>query len=158
MSTGSTRSLLSKVRKQTEPVVEHAAAASDAPAPRLTNMSTGRTAASFTSSSLTPQTKTERIAVDEEALMLEQVAGAKRAKAFVRLTTNFGALNLELHVDKAPKTVRCFANAVLQFPDAMPCWSVQRYHLSPPDFRVYDPRRRSYGQRARRQVVLGQAV
>ena len=115
MSTGSTRALLSQVRqhaaaddaKEAAPAASAASSASGARAPRLSNLSTGRTAASFTSSSLTPRTKTERIEVDEEAEMFDHVAGAsKHPKALVRLVTNFGALDIELHVDKAPRTVR----------------------------------------------------
>lgn len=117
MSTGSTRALLSQVRQHSaaddapkEVPKEAASGAGAARAPRLSNLSTGRTAASFTSSSLTPRTKTERIEVDEEAEMFDHVASAsKHPKALVRLVTNFGALDLELHVDKAPRTVRVSA-------------------------------------------------
>lgn len=166
MSTGSTRALLSKVRQQTAPDEAAAGAAAGdaggstpARAPRLSNLSTGRTAASFTSTSLTPRTKTERIAVDEEAAMFEHVASAtKRPKALVRLTTNFGALDVELHVDKAPRTVRSVSDPVLQFPDAVPDGRVQRYPLPPEHSRVHDPGRRSDRHRARRAVYLGQAV
>ncbi|KAI3617881.1 hypothetical protein CBS9595_003790 [Malassezia furfur] len=117
MSTGSTRALLSQVRqhaaaddaKEAAPAASAASSASGARAPRLSNLSTGRTAASFTSSSLTPRTKTERIEVDEEAEMFDHVAGAsKHPKALVRLVTNFGALDIELHVDKAPRTDTLF--------------------------------------------------
>ncbi|KAE8188736.1 hypothetical protein A4X06_0g7276 [Tilletia controversa] len=81
----------------------------------VSHVSTNRVAASFTSSGLTPTTQTERRMFDEEEYMFDQVAkgvgfgaeGQKAkggVKAYVRLTTNFGPLNLELHVDKAPKT------------------------------------------------------
>lgn len=65
--------------------------------------STGLTAASFTSSSLTPRTKTEHEIVNQEEVMYEDVKRTN-SKGYVRLTTNFGPLNLELHCDKAPKT------------------------------------------------------
>lgn len=79
------------------------------------NSSTGMMAASFTSSGLSIQTKSERLLVNEEEYMLDKVAageglskgkaGSKgKTKAYVRMETNFGPLNLELHVDKAPKT------------------------------------------------------
>ena len=47
--------------------------------------------------------------MSEEEYMFEQVARTASAskdkgKAYVRMTTNFGPLNIELHVDKAPKT------------------------------------------------------
>ena len=113
-ATGSTKTLLQAIRQKQEereaslPPKESApAVAAASSTPRLSNRSTGMTAASFTSSSLTPRTRTERIAIDEEELMFEQVAAtatAKKEKALVRLQTNFGPLNLELYVDKAPRT------------------------------------------------------
>lgn len=80
--------------------------------------SSGRTAASFTSTALTPRTKIETELIDEEDIMFDEIRkplkggqGASGAgssggpqKGYVRLTTNFGPLNLELHCDKAPKT------------------------------------------------------
>lgn len=69
--------------------------------------STGMAAASFTSSSLTPRTAIERIVLEDEELMFSHIKNlSPPSKAYVRLTTNFGPLNLELHCDKAPKT--CF--------------------------------------------------
>ncbi len=62
------------------------------------------TAASFTSSSLTPRTAIERVVLDDEEVMFDHVRTRTRDKAYVRLSTNFGPLNLELHCDKAPKT------------------------------------------------------
>lgn len=114
-ATGSTKALIEKIRREKEakavsspstpaaPAASAASAAPDAPPARLTNRSTGMTAASFTSSGLTPRTKTERIAVDEEEAMFESVS-QKRAQGLVRLQTNFGALNIELYCDKAPRT------------------------------------------------------
>ncbi|PWO00911.1 hypothetical protein FA09DRAFT_327626 [Tilletiopsis washingtonensis] len=77
--------------------------------------SSGMMAASFTSSGMTPQTRSERQTINEEEFMLEQVAagegmGARKgkkkgnARAFVRISTNFGPLNVELYCDKAPRT------------------------------------------------------
>ena len=52
----------------------------------------------------------ERVAIDEEQLMFEHIAskssGGRKLKGLVRMLTNYGTLNIELHVDKAPKTVR----------------------------------------------------
>lgn len=69
--------------------------------------STGATAASFTSTSLTPRTHTsyETRAADET--MYDSMRSNAR-KGYVRLTTNFGPLNLELHCDKAPRTCHNF--------------------------------------------------
>ncbi|CAO1625536.1 unnamed protein product [Jaminaea pallidilutea] len=70
--------------------------------------STGRTAASFTSTGLTPRTKTERELISEEEMMYDEIRntskGKSPAKGYVRIVTNFGPLNLELHADKAPRT------------------------------------------------------
>ncbi|KAK0537536.1 cyclophilin peptidyl-prolyl cis-trans isomerase Cyp8 [Tilletia horrida] len=88
----------------------------------VSHVSTNRVAAAFTSSGLTPTTQTERRMYDEDELMFDQVAkgvglgseqkGKGGIKAYVRLTTNFGPLNLELHVDKAPKTCYNFLTHV----------------------------------------------
>lgn len=70
--------------------------------------STGKVAASFTSSGLTPSTKTERELINEEDMMYDEIRRGQKGKGpykgYVRLVTNFGPLNLELHCDKAPKT------------------------------------------------------
>lgn len=62
-----------------------------------TSVSTNRAAASFTSSSLTPVTKTERVLRDEEELMLEEVSkknvkGKGKAKAYVRVSFGMALL------------------------------------------------------------------
>lgn len=66
-------------------------------------ISTNRTAASLTSTAAPRQTTTENALWDEEDLMFEAVK-AKGDKGFVRLITNYGNLNVELHCDKVPKT------------------------------------------------------
>ncbi|TKY90211.1 hypothetical protein EX895_000209 [Sporisorium graminicola] len=71
---------------------------------KASGSSTGMAAASFTSSSLTPRTAIERVVLDDEEVMFDHVKTRLREKGYVRLTTNFGPLNLELHCDKAPKT------------------------------------------------------
>ncbi|SNX87654.1 related to Peptidyl-prolyl cis-trans isomerase [Melanopsichium pennsylvanicum] len=68
--------------------------------------STGMAAASFTSSCLTPRTAIQRVLLDDEEIMFAQMKCSTKNKGYVRLTTNFGPLNLELHCDRAPKT--CF--------------------------------------------------
>jgi peptidyl-prolyl cis-trans isomerase-like protein 2 len=133
-ATGSAGKLLLKMREAKEAAkrdnapagdeveVESSSSSTAAPLPskakvpyNATNASTGMMAASFTSSSLSVQTKSERQLVNEEEYMFEKVAagegvtkgkgGSKgKTKAFVRMETNFGPLSLELHVDKAPKT------------------------------------------------------
>ncbi|KAE8229906.1 hypothetical protein CF326_g5106, partial [Tilletia indica] len=102
---------------------ESSTSSSSKQAYNVSTVSTNRVAASFTSSGLTPTTQTERRMFDEEEYMFDQVAkgvgfgaegqkGKGGVKAYVRLTTNFGPLNLELHVDKAPKTCYNFLTHV----------------------------------------------
>lgn len=106
-ATGSAGAVVQSVRKAQAERQIQVPAAQAAPTGRASHMSTGASAASFTSSGLTPKTDTERIAVDEEALMFEKLGTTnKKNKAYVKLVTNLGPFNIELHVDKAPKTVR----------------------------------------------------
>nr|XP_019047218.1 peptidyl-prolyl cis-trans isomerase-like 2 [Kwoniella bestiolae CBS 10118]OCF26148.1 peptidyl-prolyl cis-trans isomerase-like 2 [Kwoniella bestiolae CBS 10118] len=65
------------------------------------NFSSGMAAASLTSTSLNPQVKSERAMFDEEEYRL-------KSKAYATILTNFGGLNVELHGDRAPKTVYNF--------------------------------------------------
>ncbi|CAH7681063.1 hypothetical protein BY996DRAFT_6419844 [Phakopsora pachyrhizi] len=62
--------------------------------------SKGKTAASFTSTSLTPVTKTEVEIIDEEDFMFKEI----KEKGYVKISTNFGDLNVELYCDRAPRT------------------------------------------------------
>lgn len=72
---------------------------------KASGSSTGMAAASFTSSSLTPRTAIDRIHLDSEELMFSHLKSLSPApKAYVRLSTSLGPLNLELHVNAAPKT------------------------------------------------------
>lgn len=64
---------------------------------------TGKAAASFTSTGLTPSTSGERALLTEEEYMLRP----KRVKnkGYARMETNLGSLNLELYPETAPKAV-----------------------------------------------------
>lgn len=62
--------------------------------------STGRSAASFTSTSLTPVTKTEVEMIDEEDFMFQNI----KDKGYLKISTNLGDLNMELYCDRAPRT------------------------------------------------------
>ncbi|KAI1062882.1 hypothetical protein LB507_006021 [Fusarium sp. FIESC RH6] len=64
---------------------------------------TGKAAASFTSTSLTPETSGERALLSDEEYMLKP----KRVKTtgFARIETNLGDLTIELYPEFAPKTV-----------------------------------------------------
>ncbi|KAI4557596.1 hypothetical protein MJT46_014275 [Ovis ammon polii x Ovis aries] len=66
--------------------------------------STGRVSASFTSTAMVPETTHEAAAIDEDELRYQFV----KKKGYVRLHTNLGDLNLELHCDLTPKTCENF--------------------------------------------------
>ncbi|KAI6779528.1 Peptidyl-prolyl cis-trans isomerase-like-like protein [Emericellopsis cladophorae] len=64
---------------------------------------TGKAAASFTSTGLTPETSGERALLSEEDYMLKP----KRVliKGYARMATNLGDMTIELHPEYAPKAV-----------------------------------------------------
>lgn len=66
--------------------------------------STGQVAASFTSTAMVPVTAHENAIIDEDILRYERVT----KKGYVRITTNFGQLNIELYCDMVPKTCENF--------------------------------------------------
>lgn len=65
--------------------------------------STGRAAASFTSTGLTPATSTERATLSDEEYMLKP--RRIKFKGYARFSTNLGDLNIELYPEYAPKAV-----------------------------------------------------
>lgn len=64
---------------------------------------TGRAAASFTSTGLTPETSGERALLSEEEYMLKPKR--IKTKGYARMETNLGDLTIELHPEYAPKAV-----------------------------------------------------
>ncbi|KAJ1951765.1 cyclophilin peptidyl-prolyl cis-trans isomerase Cyp8 [Linderina pennispora] len=62
--------------------------------------SKGQTAASFTSTTMTPVTKNESDTIDDEEFMFARI----KDKGYARIVTDFGDINLELYCDKAPIT------------------------------------------------------
>jgi peptidyl-prolyl cis-trans isomerase-like 2 len=68
--------------------------------------STGKSAASFTSTALDVVTNAERALVSEEDYML--VTKRINIKGYAGIHTNFGNINVELYTDYAPKTVYNF--------------------------------------------------
>lgn len=66
--------------------------------------STGAVAASFTSTAMKPVLNHEPAIIEEDLVRYERV----KKKGYVRLTTNFGSLNLELYCDTVPKTCENF--------------------------------------------------
>jgi peptidyl-prolyl cis-trans isomerase-like protein 2 len=67
---------------------------------------TGKAAASLTSTSLTPHTGGERALLTDEEYMLKPKR--IKIKGYARIATNLGNLNVELHTDFAPKAVYNF--------------------------------------------------
>lgn len=64
---------------------------------------TGRAAASFTSTGLTPETSGERAVLTDEEWMLKPKR--VKVKGYARMETNLGDLTLELQTETAPKAV-----------------------------------------------------
>jgi peptidyl-prolyl cis-trans isomerase-like protein 2 len=64
---------------------------------------TGRAAASFTSTGLTPETSGERALLSDEEYMLRPKR--VKIKGYARIETNLGALNIELQTETAPRAV-----------------------------------------------------
>ncbi|KAJ5101933.1 hypothetical protein NUU61_004155 [Penicillium alfredii] len=64
---------------------------------------TGKAAASFTSTGLTPHTSAELALLSEEEYMLKR--GRVKAKGYARIVTTAGHLNVELYAEYAPKAV-----------------------------------------------------
>ncbi|CAK1361591.1 Peptidyl-prolyl cis-trans isomerase cyp8 [Cercospora beticola] len=64
---------------------------------------TGAAAAAFTSTGLTPSTDTSRAIMSDEEYMLKPKR--VKQKGYVRMTTNHGAMNIELYPEHAPKAV-----------------------------------------------------
>uniref|UniRef100_A0A8C4TDU3 RING-type E3 ubiquitin-protein ligase PPIL2 n=1 Tax=Erpetoichthys calabaricus TaxID=27687 RepID=A0A8C4TDU3_ERPCA len=66
--------------------------------------STGRVSASFTSTAISPETTHEADSIEEDVVRYQYV----KKKGYVRLHTNKGDLNLELHCNMVPKTCENF--------------------------------------------------
>lgn len=64
---------------------------------------TGRAAASFTSTGLTPETSGERALLSDEEYMLRPKR--VKIKGYARIETNLGDLNIELQTETAPRAV-----------------------------------------------------
>lgn len=64
---------------------------------------TGRAAASFTSTGLTPETSGERALLSDEEYMLRPKK--VKIKGYARIETNLGDLNIELQTETAPRAV-----------------------------------------------------
>lgn len=72
-------------------------------APNAAAYTTGRAAASFTSTGLTPETSGERALLSDEEFMLKP--RRVKTKGYAKVMTNLGDLTLELQTETAPKAV-----------------------------------------------------
>lgn len=72
-------------------------------APNAATYTTGRAAASFTSTGLTPETSGERALLSDEEYMLKPKR--VKTKGYVRMETNLGDLNIEVYPEFAPRAV-----------------------------------------------------
>ncbi|RDA87532.1 hypothetical protein CP532_1642 [Ophiocordyceps camponoti-leonardi (nom. inval.)] len=72
-------------------------------APNAAAYTTGRAAASFTSTGLTPETSGERALLSDEEFMLKP--RRVKNKGYVKMMTNLGDLTIELQTETAPKAV-----------------------------------------------------
>ena len=68
------------------------------------SFSTGAVAASFTSTAMERETEHEAAILEDDIVRYARV----KKKGYVRLTTNVGPLNLELHCEYVPKTCENF--------------------------------------------------
>ncbi|KAI0180930.1 hypothetical protein GGR52DRAFT_11577 [Hypoxylon sp. FL1284] len=73
------------------------------PAYNAATYTTGRAAASFTSTGLTPETSGERATLTDEEYMLKPKR--VKIKGYARMETNLGDLNIELQTEYAPRAV-----------------------------------------------------
>ncbi|PFH59755.1 hypothetical protein XA68_11936 [Ophiocordyceps unilateralis] len=72
-------------------------------APNAAAYTTGRAAASFTSTGLTPETSGERALLSDEEFMLKP--RRVKTKGYAKMMTNLGDLTIELQTETAPKAV-----------------------------------------------------
>ena len=88
---------------------------------------TGRAAASFTSTGLTPETSGERALLTDEEFMLKPKR--VKTKGYVRMETNLGDLTIELQPETAPKAVWNFIR-LAQRGTTRACRSTETYRAS----------------------------
>lgn len=69
--------------------------------------STGKVAASLTSTAMNIETQQESAKIEDNEIRFKRLHKAKK-KGYVRLVTNLGPLNLELHCDQVAKTCENF--------------------------------------------------
>jgi peptidyl-prolyl cis-trans isomerase-like protein 2 len=93
---------------------------------------TGKAAASLTSTALTPHTGGERALLSDEEYMLKPKR--IKIKGYARIATNLGNLNIELHTDFAPKAVYNFVKLAQKG-----YYKGVKFHRSIRNFMVFNP-------------------
>ncbi|KIE00380.1 Peptidyl-prolyl cis-trans isomerase, cyclophilin-type, partial [Metarhizium majus ARSEF 297] len=88
----------SSIMAASQPAIKNKKLAANAAA-----YTTGKAAASFTSTGLTPETSGERALLTDEEFMLKPKR--VKTKGYARIETNLGDLTVELHTDTAPRAV-----------------------------------------------------
>ncbi|KAI8376525.1 peptidyl-prolyl cis-trans isomerase-like 2 [Radiomyces spectabilis] len=101
-SAGSSGTAVAAVKKEQKATIFHPKKA--ATPYNAAHYSTGRAAASFTSTAVDTVTVNERALIDEEEFMYKYI----KTKGYARIMTNFGNLNIELYCDKAPRACHNF--------------------------------------------------
>ncbi|XP_050096031.1 RING-type E3 ubiquitin-protein ligase PPIL2 [Anopheles aquasalis] len=99
-----TKDILQQLEKDYKPAEEQKEERQVADKFNAAHYSTGAVAASFTSTAMVPVSQHEAAIIDDDIVRYERV----KKKGYVRLLTNFGALNLELYCEQVPKTCENF--------------------------------------------------
>ncbi|KAL6894950.1 cyclophilin-like protein [Trichoderma evansii] len=94
---------LEKSKQGASAVVRQAAIQDKKIAANAAAYTTGKAAASFTSTGLTPETSGERALLTDEEFMLKPKR--VKAKGYARIETNLGNLTIELQTETAPRAV-----------------------------------------------------
>ncbi|CAI2338406.1 unnamed protein product [Caenorhabditis sp. 36 PRJEB53466] len=98
------KSVLDQLEKDYVPKKNEVEEDSTADAINAAHYSQGKVAAGFTSTVMAPVTNNKAAVLDDDTVRYNRV----KKNGFVRLVTNFGALNLELYCQKAPKACENF--------------------------------------------------
>lgn len=100
-----TKEILAELKRDyKEPEIKEESTKPQADKFNAAHYSTGAVAAGFTSTVMPRETTHQAAVIAEDLVRYERV----KKKGYVRLLTNFGALNLELHCDLVPKTCENF--------------------------------------------------
>lgn len=102
-----TRDVLTELEREYKPAEKKEEEKKKADFLNAAHYSTGRVAASFTSTAMDPTTQHEAAIIDEDVLRYE-IVKKNGKKGYVSMITNYGLLNLELHCEMVPKTCENF--------------------------------------------------